>query len=154
MHWVLVFRTILNKMKNRVTILMVISIAFAACSKNLNAPTDAINNPIDTGGLKESYAGSFINGPYGIVKGSVKILTDSVQYKLLLDSFNTSNGPDLHVYLSHEMQPVHFIDLGKLKSVSGSQVYDIPGKPDFTVYKYALIHCQLYNHLFGSSELK
>lgn len=133
---------------------MVISIAFTACSKNLNAPTNTVNDPIDTVVLKESYAGSFINGPYGAVRGTVKIFTDSVQYKLLLDSFNVSNGPDLHVYLSQEVQPVHFIDLGKLKSVSGSQVHNIPGKPDFTIYKYALIHCQLYNHLFGSSELK
>jgi hypothetical protein len=26
--------------------------------------------------------------------------------------------------------------------------------PDLSVYKYALIHCQQYNHLFGSAALK
>ena len=65
-----------------------------------------------------------------------------------------SNGPDLHVYLSKEAFPVNFIDLGRIKSTSGNQLYTISGMPDFVQYKYALIHCQRYNHLFGSALLK
>jgi hypothetical protein len=49
---------------------------------------------------------------------------------------------------------MNFIDLGRLQSTSGNQVYTIQGNPDFTQYKYALIHCQRYNHLFGSAELR
>jgi len=136
-------------------LLLIASIGiFISCSKNTSTPSGSINDPVDTAALKEIYNGDFINGPYGTVEGAVKILSDSTSYQLLLNDFNSSSGPDLHVYLSQEVQPIHFIDLGKLKSVSGNQVYEIPGKPDFTLYKYALIHCQLYNHLFGSSELK
>jgi hypothetical protein len=51
------------------------------------------------------------------------------------------------------MQPVNFIDLGSLQSTSGNQVYNISGSPDLTVYKYALVHCVDYNHLFGWAEL-
>jgi len=136
-------------------LLLIASIGiFISCSKNTSTPSDSVNDPVETATLKEIYNGDFINGPYGTVEGAVKILSDSTSYQLLLNDFNTSSGPDLHVYLSQEVQPIHFIDLGKLRSVSGNQVYEIPGKPDFTLYKYALIHCQLYNHLFGSSELK
>lgn len=65
-----------------------------------------------------------------------------------------SNGPDLKVYLSKELQPVNFINLGALKSVNGNQVYGVTGMPDIMEYKYALVHCQAFNHLFGSAELK
>jgi hypothetical protein len=73
---------------------------------------------------------------------------------LLDSSFSSSNGPDLKVYLSKEIQPINFVNLGSLKSTNGSQLYNIPTGIDFAQYKYALIHCQQYNHLFGSAELK
>ena len=87
------------------------------------------------------------------VSGTAKIITSDGKYSLVLDDFRTNNGPDLHVYLSKQAAPKDFIDLGSLKSVSGTQVYSISGTPDFTAYKYALIHCQQYNHLFGSALL-
>jgi hypothetical protein len=58
------------------------------------------------------------------------------------------------VYLSKEVQPISFVNLGPLKSTNGTQLYNIPTGVDFTQYKYALVHCQQYNHLFGSAELK
>jgi hypothetical protein len=112
---------------------------------------------VDTSGSSGSllkYSGTFINGPYGSIMGKVKIYEKDSAYSLVLDSFTVNKGPDLHVYLSGEIQPVNFIDLGKLKSVSGTQVYAIPGTPDFTQFKYALVHCQQFNHLFGNANLQ
>jgi hypothetical protein len=88
------------------------------------------------------------------VSGTAKIYFQNNQFKLALENVLISNGPDLHVYLSKELLPATFIDLGKLQSVAGNQVYDIPGNPDFSQYKYALIHCKQYNHLFASAELR
>ncbi|HRH59247.1 MAG TPA: DM13 domain-containing protein [Chitinophagaceae bacterium] len=131
------------------------SMTIIACTKNGLAPEQTTNDTVDTTTSKQQLSGMFGDGPYGTVTGVVKIYTDSAgNYNLLLDSFTTSNGPDLHVYLSQEVQPIHFIDLGKLKSTNGTQVYAISGEPDFNVYQYALIHCQQYNHLFGSAALK
>jgi hypothetical protein len=98
--------------------------------------------------------GAFMNGPYGTVSGKAAVNIDNGVYTLSLEDVKISNGPDLHVYLSKEVQPVNFIDLGKLKSTAGNQLYAINGMPDLSVYKYALIHCQQYNHLFGSAALK
>jgi hypothetical protein len=100
------------------------------------------------------YSGSFSNGPYGSVSGDVQILKQDSIYALRLKNFSSSSGPDLHVYLSKEIQPINFIDLGSLRSNSGEQAYTIPGNPDFSEYKYALIHCQAYNHLFGKALLR
>jgi hypothetical protein len=71
-----------------------------------------------------------------------------------LKGFSSSGGPDLHVYLSKEVQPVNFIDLGSLRSITGDQAYTIVGSPDLATYRYVLIHCKAYNHLFGSAALE
>ncbi|MEO7562004.1 MAG: DM13 domain-containing protein, partial [Ferruginibacter sp.] len=75
------------------------------------------------------------------------------KYVLKLADFRSDNGPDLKVYLSKGVSPTAFISLGDLKSTNGNQVYDIPGTPDFTQYRYVLIHCEKYNHRYGSAEL-
>jgi Electron transfer DM13 len=132
--------------------LLIGAVLLIACKKNA-APTDPLNQTADTTAVIK-YAGTFSNGPYGTVSGSAKIYLQNKMLKLALEGVSISNGPALHVYLSKEVQPVNFIDLGNLKSTAGNQLYDINNMPDFTQYKYALIHCQQYNHLFGSAELK
>ncbi|MBL7741853.1 MAG: DM13 domain-containing protein [Chitinophagaceae bacterium] len=126
---------------------------FASCVKE-NTPTTPLDNTADTTMAMSRYSGMFVNGPYGSVSGTARIYVQGTQYKLALEAVSISNGPDLHVYLSKEVLPATFIDLGRLQSVAGNQLYDIPGAPDFTLYKYALIHCKQYNHLFGSAELR
>lgn len=139
-------------MKATVIIIM-ISIVLASCSKN-GSPTTPLDDTVDTTMTIGRYRGMFINGPYGSVSGTAAIYFQNNQYLLALEGVSISNGPDLHVYVSKEILPVNFIDLGRLQSTMGNQVYTITGNPDFTQYKYALIHCQRYNHLFGSAELR
>jgi hypothetical protein len=128
-------------------------IALTSCVKQ-NTPTTPLDNTVDTTVAMGRYAGMFINGPYGSVSGTAKIYLQGTQYKLALENVMISNGPDLHVYVSKEILPSTFIDLGRLQSVAGNQLYNIPDAPDFSQYKYALIHCKQYNHLFGSAELR
>jgi len=128
-------------------------IVLTSCVKE-NTPTTPLNNTVDTTVAIGGVSGMFMNGPYGSVSGTARIYSQEMQYKLALENVSISNGPDLHVYLSKEMFPSTFIDLGRLQSVAGNQVYSIPGNPDFMQYKYALIHCKQYNHLFGSAELR
>ena len=141
-------------MKQALIILSIFSLVLFSCTKENNTPTTPVNNPVDTTIAMGKFSGMFINGPYGNVSGTAKIYTQNNQFKLALENVSISNGPDLHVYISKEILPATFIDLGRLQSVAGNQVYDIPGSPDFTQYKYALIHCKQYNHLFGSAELR
>lgn len=85
------------------------------------------------------------------VTGSAKIYNDINQRKVLLDNFTITDGPDLKVYLSTTSEPNTFVNLGALTS---SRVYLIPNSVDLSAYKYVLIHCQQYNHLFAIAELK
>lgn len=136
-----------------ITTIVIFSIVLGSCSKN-GSPTTPLDNTVDTTMTNTRYRGMFINGPYGSVSGMATIYFQNNQYILALEGVSISNGPDLHVYVSKEILPVNFIDLGRLQSTVGNQVYTITGNPDFTQYKYALIHCQRYNHLFGSAELR
>lgn len=139
-------------MKQLLIVLLLTITFFSSCIKQ-RTPDVALNEVVDTT-VKQKYTGAFVNGPWGKVSGKA-IISQAYngQFSLVLDSVTISNGPDLYVYLSKEIQPVNFISLGKLKATMGTQVYPINGMPDFTEYKYALIHCQQYNHLFGSALL-
>lgn len=128
-------------------------VVLSSCIKE-NTPIDPVNNPVDTATAVSRFSGTFGSGPYGTVTGVAKIYLQDNKNILALENFNSSNGPDLHVYISKEVQPVNYIDLGKLQSVSGSQQYPLTGDINFSEYKFALIHCRQYNHLFGSAELK
>ena len=123
-----------------------------ACKKEKTSSTDISMDNVDTT-AQLKYRGVFTNGPYGNTMGIAKIYAKTNMYTLVLDSFAVSNGPDLHVYISKEEQPVNFIDLGVLRTTSGTQVYNISGMPNFMEYKFALVHCQQFNHLFGSANL-
>jgi hypothetical protein len=142
-------------MIRQISVLLVIALmGMASCKKEYNTPTIPLDDRVDTTAASLEHKGGFTNGPYGRVSGMVKIYRENGKFILSLLDFSSTNGPALHVYLSKEVQPVNFIDLGDLKSTNGNQVYDIPGMPDFMEYKYALIHCKQYNHLFGSAELR
>jgi hypothetical protein len=125
----------------------------ASCIKH-DTPGTPLNDTIDTTVADDQGTGIFMNGPYGSASGRAVIYSAGNSYTLALENVSISNGPDLHVYLSKERIPVNFIDLGRLQSVAGNQLYPIPGQPDFSQYKYALIHCQRFNHLLGSAELR
>lgn len=138
--------------KNLLFLPLIVVILFTACKKN-NTPEVILNEMTDTTAVLK-YSGLFASGPYGTVSGEAKIYKTGTKYALKLMNFSGSNGPDLRVYLSKEMNPVTFIDLGALKATGGNQVYEIAGAVDFTQYKYALIHCRQYNHLFGWALLQ
>ncbi len=131
---------------------VVLVFGLASCKKDM-APTEELMEMEMTGAMR-THSGMFINGPYGSVRGSVHVVKNTNgSLELLIENLQSSNGPDLQVYISKEVQPVNFISLGALKSVNGNQVYSISGMPDIAEYKYALIHCRAFNHLFGSAEL-
>ena len=106
-----------------------------------------IINPPD---LTLKYQGIF--APTSGISGSgiVKIYLEDTLFKLVLENYSISNGPDLKVYLSKSNTPTDFINLGNLNA---STVYSIPQNIDLNTYKFVLIHCQQYNHLFAVAEL-
>lgn len=126
--------------------------ALIACKKE-NTPKLSLDERIDKTMAIEKAKGNFSNGPYGTASGEAKIYTTKSGTQLAFENFSSSNGPDLKVYLSKEKDPVNFINLGDLKATGGNQLYDIPNNIKTTDYKYALIYCKRFSHLFGFAEI-
>ena len=138
----------------RIYFVVVAAFVFLVSCVKENTPTRPLNDTVDTTQAMPVNNGDFINGPYGTVSGKATVYSQDGGLVLALQNMRISNGPQLHVYLSKEVQPVNFIDLGSLQSTNGNQLYNIPGDPDLTQYRYALVHCKKYNHLFGSAKLQ
>lgn len=141
-------------MKSMITFIFVSSFLLDSCIRENTATEDLMEMASENATLR--YSGNFIQGPYGNnVNGKADIYEkDGVFTLFFTDSFTVSNGPDLYVYVSKEQQPLQFISLGKLKSVNGGQSYTFTSAVNFDDYKYAVVHCQEYNHLFSYALLQ
>jgi hypothetical protein len=96
------------------------------------------------------YSGNFSSTPGISVSGSAKIYLDGNKYKVSLENFSVSDGPDLKVYLSKADTPTEFVNLGNL---TDARIYAIPSAVRVSEYPFVLIHCQQYNHLFAIAPL-
>lgn len=100
--------------------------------------------------------GTFIGVGDGIhnVDGIAKILTLVDGSKILrLENLKSTNGPDLHVYLSTDKMASNFMDLGRLKGNIGNQNYQVPVDIDLSKYNNVLIWCKAFSVLFGNAQL-
>lgn len=132
---------------------VILWVVLSSCTKNATS-SDQLNEQVGSSATPVTPAMAFTSANSYTVTGNVRVYQKDGKLVLALENFNSSNGPDLRVYLSKEMQPVNFIELGRLKSVQGNQLYDIPGTPDFGNYKFAVIHCQQFNRVFGYATIK
>ncbi|SDM37407.1 Electron transfer DM13 [Lentzea albidocapillata subsp. violacea] len=76
-------------------------------------------------------------------------------------SLNTSDGPDLYVYLSPHVSSSSektfgqgFTSLGKLKGNRGDQVYAIPAGVDVSTIRSVVIWCQRFSAGFAVAPLE
>lgn len=109
--------------------------------------------------VRETLVGTFTTLDKA-TSGDVEVIpvtdTDRV---LRLENFNTSNGPDLFVYLSTAPAdgslPFNedFVNLGVLKGNAGNQNYDIPQDIDLSKFGTVVIWCERFTSAFGAAEL-
>ena len=80
---------------------------------------------------------------------------------LRLTEFETSNGPDVQVYLvatndatdNETVTKAGFIHLGALKGNVGDQNYELPAEVDLTKYQSVTIWCRRFGVNFGTAPL-
>jgi len=106
-------------------------------------------------------SGSFHSVAHG-TKGTASIyqLADGKRI-LRLANFETSNGPDVHVYFvaandagnSEAVEKAGFLELGALKGNIGDQNYDIPSGADLAKYRAVTIWCKRFSVNFGTAPL-
>ncbi|WP_435821770.1 DM13 domain-containing protein [Micromonospora taraxaci] len=86
------------------------------------------------------------------------------RHQLVIRDLNTSNGPDLRVWLTD--QPVirgtagwkvfddgKWVELARLKGNKGNQVYDLPASADPADFRSVSIWCKRFSVSFGAVDL-
>ena len=94
--------------------------------------------------------------------GSVRLLelADGRRF-LRLEKLATSDGPDLHVWLSDQpsggdwnsYDDDKYVKLGRLKATNGNQNYEIPPTAELNGMRSVVIWCDRFNVAFGTAAV-
>ena len=113
-------------------------------------------------------SGDFIDAEHGTT-GTATIFRRSDGSRFLrLDGLDTSNGPDLHVWITDQQSggdcegcfdswgiydDGDYVRLGPLKGNQGDQSYEIPDDADLGSMESVVIWCDKFNVAFGTAAL-
>ncbi|MFI8520944.1 DM13 domain-containing protein [Streptomyces sp. NPDC085481] len=135
--------------------------ASAASTQSPAAPASAAPTPAAP---RTVASGELISHEHA-TSGTVKLvrLPDGT-HTLRLENLDTSNGPDLRVWLTdapvkqgeagwHVFDDGRYLSLGKLKGNKGDQNYALPEGTDLTKYTSVSIWCDRFDVSFGAAEL-
>ncbi|RNL60632.1 hypothetical protein EFK50_20170 [Nocardioides marmoriginsengisoli] len=105
--------------------------------------------------------GDFVDAEHD-TSGTARIieLADGRRF-LRLEGLASSDGPDLHVWLSDrkpggswfKYDDGEYLRLGELKATHGNQNYPIPEGADLAAYRSAVIWCDKFNVAFGAAPV-
>jgi hypothetical protein len=87
------------------------------------------------------------------VEGEALLIESEKETTLRFENFETINGPNLHIYLSSDLEANDFIDLGKIKATKGNVNYKIPTNTNTTKYNKVLVWCVPFKVLFSYADL-
>lgn len=109
--------------------------------------------------------GTFISHEHG-TEGSVSVVLLADGSRVLrIEGLDTSNGPDLRVWLSDQavvdgpsgwtvFDDGAYVELGKLKGNKGNQNYTLPAEVDLDELSSVSIWCARFNVSFGAAALQ
>jgi hypothetical protein len=126
--------------------------------------TTAGTEPAEDGAATTTVAeGEFISLEHQTQGSALVVETAGGKRFLRFEGFETSDGPDLLVYLSAK-EPAgsddwrgydqDFVDLGELKGNIGNQNYAIPGNVDLERYSTAVVWCRRFTVGFAAAVLE
>ncbi len=112
-------------------------------------------------GPVELATGSFVSrNRYTVTGAATTYQLEDGQRLLRLEDFESTNGPDLFVYLAvagasddDAALDADFIDLGVLSGNIGNQNYVIPADVDLDRYDSVVIWCRRFTTSFGVADL-
>lgn len=111
-------------------------------------------------GPVELARGDFVSLDHGTRGVAVILELPDGQRIVRLEGLDTSNGPDLYVYLTanpaagpESAFDDDYVSLGRLKGNQGDQNYDVPAGADIERFPTVLIWCDRFNSAFGAADL-
>ncbi len=105
-------------------------------------------------------AGDFVTQEHE-THGTASVLGSGDARILRLEGFSTSDGPDLHIWLSDataggewgKYDDGRHLTLGPMKATDGNQNYAIPADADLTGLRSVVVWCDRFDVAFGSAPL-
>ena len=124
---------------------------------------DEVNEPlpVTTGAdARELARGEFRGLEHGASGRALLIELGGERY-LRFEDLDTSNGPDLRVYLSaahsgseEDAFDDDYVELGDLKGNMGNQNYEIPESTDLSRFKSAVVWCKRFSAGFAVAPVE
>ncbi|MBK8351416.1 MAG: DM13 domain-containing protein [Chitinophagales bacterium] len=137
-------------------IIVLVIFFLSACKKdktpNVAPPTSAA----DTAGYFRFQEQTFMSSAHTttgslILFGNKASNPDTLMY--YFRNFKTDNGPDLNVYVSQELNPVNYTDIGDLKATTGNFFYKVKATPSIQNSGYVIVWCVDFSVNFGYAQL-
>lgn len=140
-------------------------------------PTEPAGDPTDTATVPgtdaeprrvELAAADFIDAEHDTSGRAVIYLREDGSRYLRLEGFETSNGPDVHVWITDQQSgggcdgcqdswgiydDGAYVRLGELKGNQGDQNYEIPDDADLGEMRSVVIWCDRFNVAFGTAPI-
>jgi Electron transfer DM13 len=144
--------------KQLVIVFSVFAIASLLATLTACAGSDASISKSSTSKASTYVSGNFMGAEHPTA-GHAHIVQEGVKRYLVLDkTFQTDAGPDLFVIFHRAAMPKtyapkDYILLGKLKSPTGEQRYEIPANVNPNAYRSVVIWCRQFNATFGYAKL-
>jgi hypothetical protein len=138
-----------------------VAAAVAGQPSSMAAPAPAAPAPTPLAQPKVLAEGRFVNGEHATT-GTARVLALPDGSRVLrLADFATSDGPDVHVWLTDQeaggpdgsFDDGRYVKLGEMKATEGNQNYPIPPGADLAGLRSAVIWCDRFNVAFGSASL-
>lgn len=86
-------------------------------------------------------------------EGTVRVINTAEGQVIRFENFKTINGPQLHLYLSKDIEGNDFIDLGPIRGTEGNINYVVPEGVDLSEYRYVMHWCVPFGVLFNYADL-
>jgi hypothetical protein len=138
------------------------SSAPASTPKPAETPAEKpVEKPVDKpAGQRVLASGAFVSQEH-TTSGTARVLEQNGVRLLRLEGFSTSDGPDVHVWLTDataggewgKYDDGRAVKLGKIKATDGNQNYTIPADVTLDGLRSVVIWCDRFNVAFGSAEL-
>ncbi len=129
-----------------------------------SAAATASPTPAAPAGPVDLLTGSLISHEHD-TSGTVRVIENpDGTRQLALVGLSTSNGPDVHVWLSagpvvegrdgwYTAASYDHVDLGPLRGNLGDQLYDIPAEVDLSIFRTVDLWCERFAVSFGAAAL-
>ncbi len=127
-------------------------------SVNTELPAPSMTVAIETTAASVLASGDFQKSEHPTSGNAQIVMQNGKKYLKLDSSFQSDSGPDLFVILHRQASPksygkADYVNLGRLKKVSGQQMYSIPSGVNIGNFKSVVIWCKKFNATFGFAPL-